>query len=176
MPDRKSLLLVSMPFADCSIPSIQLATLESFLRKKDVSVKSCNIYLKAAEFFGLDFYNFLINSPNDPHVAQLFFSKYVFPEYWNKNNDKIKMFFNDVMLSKNKDLKEIFSFNVYEEKTDVLLKWVVKNLSWSDFDFIGFSINYGQLLPSLSIAKTIKDINPNKKIIFGGSSCIKNLG
>jgi ribosomal peptide maturation radical SAM protein 1 len=37
-------------------------------------------------------------------------------------------------------------------------------------------LNYGQLLPSLAVAKKIKELNPNKKIILGGSRTVAQLG
>ena len=37
-------------------------------------------------------------------------------------------------------------------------------------------MNYGQFLPSLAIAKKIKESDPEKKIIFGGSRTVDTLG
>ena len=82
MQQSKSILLISMPFAGITIPSIQLQVLENYLKKRDINVKSRHLYLKAADFYGLIDYNFLTYAPNDSYNAQLFFSRYVFPKHW----------------------------------------------------------------------------------------------
>ncbi|MCK5030374.1 MAG: hypothetical protein KAR64_02810, partial [Thermoplasmatales archaeon] len=80
--DKKNVLLISMPFAGTDIPSIQLAVLEGYLKERNINTKTRHLYLKAAEFYGLNNYNFLIYPPNDSYTAQIIFSKYVFPEHW----------------------------------------------------------------------------------------------
>ena len=58
---KKSVLLVSMPFAGTAIPSIQLPILEGYLKERNINVKTHHLYLKAAELYGLHHYNLLIN-------------------------------------------------------------------------------------------------------------------
>jgi ribosomal peptide maturation radical SAM protein 1 len=103
------------------------------------------------------------------------FSKYVFPEYWEKNQEKIREYFNNKIL-KYYDNPQKFSFDKYIELTDIFYEYVIKNVEWRSYDIIGFTLNYGQLLPSLAIAKKIKELDPNKSIIFGGSRTVDDLG
>ena len=90
--NTKSILLISMPFAAIEIPSMPLAILEGYLKERDVTVKTRHLYLKAAEFYGLYNYNFLIYPPNDSHNAQMAFSKYVLPNHRKNNSEKFKEF------------------------------------------------------------------------------------
>ena len=173
--DQKSVLLVSMPFAETSIPSIQLSLLEAYLKDRNINVCGSHLYLKAADFYGLPNYNYLINSPNDPYTAQIVFSKYVFPEHWEKTNNKFRDFYNST-LGYNKKILEKFSFENYVQKTDAFYNWVCSNINWKDYDIIGFSLNYGQFLPSLAISKYIKETYPDKTIVFGGSTTVSELG
>jgi len=175
MPDKKSLLLVSMPFAETSVPSIQLGLLESYLKNRDIDVSTRHLYLKAADFIGLNNYNFLINSPNDPYISQMAFSKYVFPEHWEKNLRKFKYFYDNI-ISHGKKFSKKFSFEDYVKQNDRFIEWTEKNISWEKFDIIGFTLNYGQFLPSLAIAKKIKEKHPEKIIVLGGSTPINELG
>lgn len=172
---NKSLLLVSMPFAETSIPSIQLALLESYLKERDVAVSTRHLYVKAAEFYGLTNYNFLINSPNDPYTAQMVFSKYVFPDHWKANLKKFRYYFENI-IHHDQEFSKQFSFEEYIKKTDGFLDWTIHNVDWKKHDIIGFTLNYGQMLPSLAVAKKIKEKYPEKKIIFGGSTTINELG
>ena len=168
---NKSVLLISMPFAGIAIPSIQLAILETYLKEREISVKTKHLYLKAAEFYGLNNYNFLIYPPNDSYTAQIVFSKYVFPDHWEKKENKIKEYFN-LNLSKNQEIEKQFTFENYVQQTDKFYNWFLEDIDWQSYDIIGFTLNYGQLLPSLAIAKKIKENTREKKIIFGGSRTV----
>ncbi len=173
--NTKSILLISMPFAAIEIPSMPLAILEGYLKERDVPIKTQHLYLKAAEFYGLYNYNFLIYPPNDSHNAQMAFSKYVIPTDRNTNGEKFKEFFIK-KIARNRNIEQIFSFEQYEERTDQFYQWTIDNVDWVPYDIIGFTLNYGQLLPSLAVAKKIKELWPEKKIIFGGSRTIGDLG
>jgi len=168
---KQSVLLISMPFAGIEIPSIQLPILEKYLDDRKIRCSTLHVYLKAAEIYGLEFYNLLTSYPNSPYFAQIAYSKYVFPKYWNKNEDKIKNFF-----KKNIKENKQKSYDYYIKKTGVFFNYVLNKLDWKSYDIIGFSLNYGQFLPSLAVAKKIKEINPNKKIIFGGGRSVGQLG
>lgn len=170
---KKSVLLISMPFAGINIPSIQLSILETYLKKRNVSVETRNLYLKAAEIYGLINYNLLINPPNDSYIAQMAFSKFVFEDHWNKVESKCKDYFEHKI---KKDSKIEFSFEDYISKTEEFYNWTVNNIDWSTYDLIGFTLNYGQLLPSLAIAKKIKEKFPDKQIVFGGSRTAGEMG
>jgi len=173
--NNKSILIISMPFAETSIPSIQLALLESYLKNREIDIKTKNLYLNAAEIYGLNNYNYLINSPNDPYAAQMVFSKYLFPDHWNKNFEKFKYFYENIIGYK-KEVFENFSFEKYIEKSDYFLKSTLESVDYSSYDIIGFTLNYGQFLPALALSKKIKEIYPSKTIVFGGSSTINELG
>jgi ribosomal peptide maturation radical SAM protein 1 len=171
----RNILLVAMPFAGTNIPSIQLPLLEGYLKERDIKVQTRHLYLKAAEFYGLNNYNFLISHPNNSYNGQMAFSKYIFPKHWKKTEDKFRKFFNEKII-KNRDFEKFFTFEDYVEKTHNFYNWVIKQVDWKSYDLVGFTLNYGQLLPSLAVAKKIKELNPYIKIIFGGSRTVAQLG
>ena len=164
-----------MPFAGTAIPAIQLPLLSGYLKKRNCNIKTCHLYLKAAEIYGLNNYNFLIYNPNESYTAQMVFSKYVFPEHWKNFKKKFENYFNK-NIAKEGNLTGSFSFKEYIKKTDIFYNWVNKNIDWKSYDLIGFTLNYGQFLPSLAIAKKIEELYPEKKIVLGGSRTIGKLG
>ena len=183
----RSVLILSTPFAETAIPSIQLALLESYLKERGVYVKTRHLYLKAADFYGLKNYNFLISYPNSPYVAQMVFSKYVFPTHWKNTIDRFKEYFNKRILPQMEEKKRenndnvssdgsVFDFDCYVQRTDMFYEWVVNNVDWRSHDIVGFTLNYGQFLPSLAFAKRIKELCPDKMIVFGGSRTVDMLG
>ena len=168
--DSKKVLLISMPFASINIPSIQLGILESYLKERDIFIKTEHLYLKAAGFYSINNYNSLIFPPNDSYIAQMIFSKYVFPNHWKDNAENFSKYFNEKISQNN------FSFDGYMKQSDRFYNWIIENLDWKSYDFIGFTLNYGQFLPSLAVAKKIKELDPDKKIILGGSRTTGQLG
>lgn len=173
--ENKNVLLIAMPFAGTNIPSIQLVILNDYLTKRHIDIKTNHLYLKAAEFYGINNYNFLINPPNDSYPAQMVFSRYVFPDHWENTEEKFRTYFNEKMLKK-VESQINFTFEDYVQKTDLFYNWVMENVEWKNYDIIGFTLNYGQFLPSLAVAKKIKELDSEKKIIFGGSRTVGYLG
>lgn len=172
--EKKTVLLVAMPFAGTAIPSIQLPVLEGYCREHSITIETRHLYLKAAELYGITNYNSLIYPPNDSYTAQMVFSKYVFPEHWKNNEEKFREYFNAHALQSKEHQQ--FSFEEYVQRTDRFYQWALEHVDWRSFDIIGFTLNYGQLLPSLALAQKIKVLHPEKKIIFGGSRVIDALG
>jgi len=173
--DKKSVLLISMPFAGITIPSIQLPILGGYLKERNITVNTKNLYLKAAEFYGLNNYDFLSNTPGISYAAQMAYSRYVFPKHWNQENEKFRIYFNEIFL-KYKDLHKNFSFEDYVDYTDKFFNWIFEKIEWKNYDIIGFTLNYGQFLPTLAVAKKIKESYSDKKIIFGGGRTVDKLG
>lgn len=171
---QQSVLLVAMPFAGVVPPSIQLSVLGEYCKSRGVPIHTRDLYVKAAEFYGLQNYLSLIYPPNDSYTAQLVFSKYVFPEHWKKNEEKVKDYFT-TRVRQNKDTS-LFPFEEYIQKTDLFYQWVLDHVDWRSSDLIGFTLNYGQLLPSLAVAKAIKMLAPEKTIVLGGSRTVGELG
>ena len=172
--ERKTILLVAMPFAGVTIPSIQLPILEGYCRQREIRIESRHLYLKAAEFYGLQNYHALIYPPNDSYTAQMGFCRYVFPEHWEKNEQRFRDYFQQ-HASQNMGLPP-FTFDDYVDRTHQLYQWTLDHVDWRSFDIIGFTLNYGQLLPSLAVAKKIKELTPEKTIVFGGSRTAGILG
>ena len=168
---EKNVLLISMPFAGLDIPSIQLSVLETYLKQYSINIKSRHFYLKAADFYHINNYNSLIYPPNDSYTAQLAFSKCVFPDHWVNNREKIREYFNKINSTNNN-----LTFEDYIQRSDDFYNWTIENTDWQAYDLIGFTLNYGQFLPSLAISKKIKQLFPEKKIIFGGSRTTGELG
>ncbi len=133
--EKKSVLLVSMPFTGLIIPDIRLPLLEKYLKERDIKVQTRHLYLKAAEVYGIPFYN-----------------------------------------CQNRQNQKQLSFEEYVQRTDLLYKWISEHVDWKAYDIIGFMVNPEQFLPSLAIAKQIKEKYPEKIIIFTGSQTSGQLG
>jgi len=170
--NKKNVLLVSMPFADTSIPSIQLGLLESVLKNHQINAQSLHLYVKAADYYGLHNYNNLISMHSDASLAEMIFTKYIYSMHWSEKKEQIKDFY-EKNIAKDGNL---FSFEDYEKVTDEFFNHTISNIKWDTFDVIGFTLNYGQILPSLAVAKYLKTNFPSITIICGGSAVTGDLG
>ena len=115
----------------------------------------------------------MLNSKAGMSAAQMAFSKYVFPEFFNENINKFRGFYKEkIETIDNKN----FDFDTYLKKTDEFYTKIINQTEWKKYDLIGFSLNYSQFLPSLAVAKKIKEVYPNKKIVLGGSRTVGKIG
>jgi ribosomal peptide maturation radical SAM protein 1 len=159
------LLLISMPFIRTLTPSIQLGTLQAYLRSKGIPVDVNHAYLRCLEFLGPDLYC--------AFTDEVFYTSFLFPEHFKKYRHKIEKYFKKKInpythiksLSYETVLDRISSFNKELLAAD-----------YSKYTLIGFSITFDQLRPSLYIAQEIKRRYPHIPIVFGGAQCFGELG
>jgi len=172
---QKSVLLLSMPFAGIAIPSIQLPVLAGYLEERGITVHTKHPYLQAASIYGAQIYNALISPPNDSYTAQLGFSRPLFPEHWEKTQDVFRTYY-EQHIAHNEPLRTQYSFETFVQQTEKIYQEILHHIDWGHYDLIGFTLNYGQLVPSLAIAKAVKERFPDKHIILGGSRTMEMLG
>ena len=168
-------LLVAMPFAGVTIPSIQLPLLAEYLRRQNIHVDEAHLYLKAADIYGILQYYKLISPPNDSYAAQLAYARYAFPKHWRQVQSKCQSYY-DKINNISTEHDDCLSFSEYINRSDIFYQWVMDNIDWKKYTLVGFTLNYGQFLPSLAIAKYIKERYPEKIIVFGGSRTTGDIG
>ena len=50
---NKNILIISMPFSEIAIPSIQLCLLKTYLNERNIETDVLHFYLQAADTYGL---------------------------------------------------------------------------------------------------------------------------
>ena len=158
------LLLISMPFAMPSTPSIQLGTLCTYLRNKGISVDVYHAYLKCFELLNPELYN--------TFTDEIYYTSFLFPDHFKKYRRKIEKYFNNRI--KTAHIKPV-PFDVVLDQ----IKFFNEELLKTDFEkysLIGFSVTYDQLRPSIYLAREIKRRHPHIPIVFGGALCADELG
>ena len=164
---RKRVLLISMPFAHLSPPSAQLAALDAYLTANGIETESRHLYLKGGDYLGLDTYGMILGQ--DSFYKDIFYSRLLFPDHFEKNRELLE----NVVQKGLEDLETSGSKLSVEElfdKFDQFNACILSDIDRYDFGFVGFSVNYSQLLPSLYVARAIKSRYPSIKIVFGGWS------
>ena len=159
--------LCSMPWAIFNRPSIQLASLKSYLQQKsDYKVDTFHTYLDIAALLGIDIYPEIALSG---WAGEALFSALLYPE---KATDAAKLFSDNISAATRKKI-DFDSLTLQIEK--LCDNWL-NSIDFASYNLVGFSICFSQLLPSLYMAELIKKKHPELPIVFGGSSCCGEVG
>jgi len=162
------LALISMPWPLANRPSIQLATLKSYLTRQapEVKVECHHPYLDVANLLGIHTYNSLAERT---WVAESVYAYLINPEkreailrLWEKESGESRKL--------GADLEAI------AESIERLHEGKHLGVPWSSYDLIGVSICLSQLTSSLYLVWEIRRLHPHCRIVVGGSNCAGEIG
>lgn len=160
--------LISMPWSLFNRPSIQLGALKSYLEQQEnFQVDTYHPYLLTARTIGTKLYSDIGLSG---WAGEALFAPLLFPE---QRTDAEKLFKKSLTAKTRKESPDFNQLVHLMEKS--FTQWL-DGTRLSDYDLLGFSICFSQLLPSLYLAKKIKEQQKDIKIVFGGSSCSGAIG
>ncbi len=162
------LALVSMPWPLFNRPSIQLGTLKAYLESKTtwITVTTFHPYLEVAQKLGSKIYHWISQRL---WVAEAFYATILFGEQV-ETKDLLERLVKEIPRA------ERFDYKVVVEALERHFKQWVDGHQWEQFDLVGFSVCFNQLLSSLTAAHILKERYRHLPLVFGGSSCAGNLG
>lgn len=156
-----------MPWSLFNRPSIQLGSLKAYLEDKNVcSVDTFHPYLGAAKQLGPETYQYL---STNSWAGEALYAALLFPE----RKDKAEKLYRS-SCKDNKSVADQFEFISSALQTH-LEQWL-GSIPLPSYDLIGFSVCFSQLFASLAAANKIKQLAPSSFIVFGGSSCVGEMG
>ena len=163
------LALISMPWPLANRPSIQLATLKSFLREKapEVETDCYHPYLQVGNLLGIQAYN---NIAERTWMAEAIYGYLLNPKKRAEILDLVRKEHASRTKKARPDVKTISS------QIHRLHQGHHFDLEWSSYDLVGFSICLSQLTSSLYMIRQIRARHPSCRIVVGGSSCAGELG
>lgn len=159
--------LISMPWSIFNRPSIQLASLKSYLdREAGIAADGFHPYLSIAKNIGLELYSRL---SGNPWAGEALFAPLLFSE---KSADAEKLYRDCFKGQKSQPPPFQNMVAAIEQSCE---QWLA-SVDLNRYSLIGFSICFSQLLPSLYMAKLIKKTHDQLPVVFGGSSCSGQVG
>jgi len=157
------LALVSMPWAIFNRPSIQLGALKSFIEGySGVKVSTFHPYLGVARLLGRDLYHAV--SAN-VWICEALYSAILFPEQRSRARRVAE---EETGKGKNSIRLDFDATCARLERH--LAGWAAAT-DWRQFDLMGFSVCFNQLLATLAAVTYLKKEHPRLRIVLGGSSC-----
>lgn len=161
--------LIAMPWALFNRPSVQLGALKGYMAQAepDIRVVCLHPYLGLAKNIGLDLYREI---STDVWLCEGLYAGLLFPE----QREALRGF----LAKRLKYCKSAGNLSVESlwQKVDEHLRHWLSQQDWGQFDLVGFSVCFNQLLASLTAAKLLKGLQPQLPIVFGGSSCVAEMG
>jgi len=158
------LALVSMPWAIFNRPSIQLGALKSFLEGNgSVKVRNFHPYLGVARLLGRDLYHFI---SGNVWICEALYSAILFPSLRMQAGEIVA----EELKKGRRGAVPLDFAAVCALLENHLAEWVESN-DWQQFDLVGFSVCFNQLLATLAAVSALKAKHPALPVVLGGSSC-----
>lgn len=165
------IILVSMPWPLFNRPSLQLASLKSYLLSKrtDIQVSIHPAYLEIAARIGPEFYHEI---SQNSWFAEAAYAPLLFPE----KGGAVRSLLSRPEVSRKWPKQTPFDIESLTERLAGYQAELLQSRSWDKYNLAGFTICLNQLTSSLFAIRTLKDRFPELKIVVGGSSCSGDMG
>lgn len=161
--------LIAMPWALFNRPSVQLGALKGYLMRElpEVRVTGLHPYLGLARAIGLDLYQEI---SKDVWLCEGLYAGLLFPQ---QRGELLEFLSKRLKYCK---AAGVFSIESLWQRVDEHLRHWLARQDWELFDLVGFSVCCNQLLASLYAARQLKKLRPQLPLVFGGSSCVAEMG
>lgn len=165
-----------MPFASFVQPSLGISLLQAGLRREGIP---CDVYylnLPFASRIGcLSYLRLGANSPESTLSGEWLFAAEVFGADARRDQAYIETILKG-------EYGHYFHTSLVRRLLEVrscvrqFLEECLARVSWGRYDLVGFTSSFQQNLPSLALAKRVKEAFPRTTIIFGGANCEAEMG
>ncbi|HZN44564.1 MAG TPA: RiPP maturation radical SAM C-methyltransferase, partial [Nitrospiraceae bacterium] len=175
MTDQKiPVALVNMPFSYSKYPSIQLGTLSALLKSKGVGVECHHLNVRFAHKIGVPLYELICEK-------RALFGEWLFSYLLFRDNLKraeypttFKPLFEQISQQTGHD-RSYFE-DMATRIAPQFLTWAMTAIDWGQYRIVGFTSTFDQNVASLTLAKLIKDLYPDVRIVFGGANYDGEMG
>ena len=166
--------LVNMPFSFSKYPSIQLGTLSALLKSKGTGVDCHHLNVRFAHKIGVPLYELICEK-------RALFGEWLFSSLLFRDNPKradYPRLFKPVFeqLAEQSGHPVSYFEDMANRIAPQFLTWALATIDWGQYKIVGFTSTFDQNVASLTMAKLIKDLYPDVKIVFGGANYDGEMG
>jgi len=166
--------LVNMPFSYSKYPSIQLGTLSALLKSRGIGVDCHHLNVRFANRIGVPLYELICEK-------RALFGEWLFSSLLFRDNPKhaeyprtFKPVFED--LTRQTGHPASYFEDMAHRVAPQFLTWAMTAIDWGRYKIVGFTSTFDQNVASLTLAKLIKDLYPDVRIVFGGANYDGEMG
>jgi ribosomal peptide maturation radical SAM protein 1 len=174
MSDRVQVALVNMPFSYSKYPSIQLGTLSALLKRQGIPVDCHHLNVRFAHKISVPLYEMICEK-------RALFGEWIFSHLLFRDNPKraeyprvFKPVFEQIAQQSGQPIS--FFEDMAARIAPQFLTWALTSIDWGQYKLVGFTSTFDQNVASLTMAKLIKDLYPNVKVVFGGANYDGEMG
>ena len=174
MSNRAPVALVNMPFSYAKYPSIQLGTLSALLKSKGVEVDCHHLNVRFAHQIGVPINELICE-------ARALFGEWLFSSLLFRDNPKRQEYprvFKPVL--ERISLQSGRAVGYFEDlavrTAPQFLTRALTTIDWGRYRVVGFTSTFDQNVASLTMAKLIKDLYPEVRVVFGGANYDGEMG
>ena len=176
MPSASSqVLLINMPLSHLRWPNLGPSLLKGALLRRGVSCNVAYLNFDFAERVGLEAYEWIADQFAFVLGGERMFARHYFGPDRLPGDDA---YWNEVLRPSDPDLCEADrpAFEAVERQVGPFLDACTARFDWSQYAVVGFAASFQQTMPSLCLARRIKQARPETTIVFGGSACEAGMG
>jgi len=166
--------LVTMPFTYSKFPSIQLGTLSALLKSQGMGVRTYHLNLLFAHKIGVPLYEILCEKRG--LIGEWLFSSILFRD--SPKHAQYPQVFKPVFETTAREAACSVGYleDIAHSLAPQFLTWAMTAYDWSEYAVVGFTSTFDQNVASLTMAKLIKDLYPDVRIVFGGANFDGEMG
>jgi ribosomal peptide maturation radical SAM protein 1 len=170
-------LFVNMPFGSVR-PAMGVSLLKGHLDRMGIPSRVLYLNLRYAQRCGREFFHTVADlSPPDALIGEWIFSPCVFEALAERKTDFVEMVsarFRPWLRQK----EEVFFAELRRSRDEApaFLEECLAAADWGSYDIVGFTTNFAQNVPSLALARRVKERYPHIQIAFGGANCEGAMG
>lgn len=172
----RQLVLVNMPFADRRIPSFALSQLSALVNRDlgdQFRVRLCYANHDLVRFLGPDLYDTISGdlSGGLSGISDWLFRAIAFPDHEDNSEEYFDRFFAGPEHARFRETILRRRNALYGFCDDLVYRYEL-----AEADVVGFTSMFAQTVPSLALARVIKDVNPAVLTVMGGANCEAPMG
>ncbi len=174
MSQNVQVALVNMPFSYSKYPSIQLGTLSALLKARGFGVECHYLNVRFAHRIGIPLYEVICEK-------RALFGEWLFSSLLFRDNPQhteyprtFKPVFED--LARQTGHPASYFEDLAHRVAPQFLTWAMTAIEWDQYKIVGFTSTFDQNVASLTLAKLIKDLYPEVRIVFGGANYDGEMG
>ncbi len=167
-------LIVNMPFSNLRWPNLGPSLLKGALLERGIGCEVAYLNFDFAERVGPDHYFWLAD-----HFAFVLGGERLFAKrYFQGQLPDDDRYWRDVLLPTDPGLTSTDrrDFERAGEHVKPFLDHCVESIDWSQYALVGFATSFQQTMPSMCLARRIRELRPEIKIVFGGAACEAEMG
>jgi radical SAM superfamily enzyme YgiQ (UPF0313 family) len=167
-------LIVNMPFAGLGWPSLGPSLLKASLTRRGIACDVAYLSFDLAEQIGLDDYTWIAESFGFVLGGERLFARH----YFRGRLPDDESYYRDVLLAADPGLspQDRADYERLGAAVEPFLEHCLLSIDWSQYAIVGFALSFQQTMPSISLARRVKQLWPGVPIVLGGAACDGPMG